>query len=81
MRLKCVARYRSSLGTFEAGQIIDGNDDMLGVLLRDSPGSFKVDGITAPAPEPEAPDLSAISEETATGLTVPDRRMRGGRRR
>ena len=29
-------------------------------------------------PEPE-PDLSAMSEETATGLVVPDRKMRGGK--
>ena len=71
MRLKCVSRYRSSLGVFEAGQIIDGRDEELGALLRDSPGSFKV--------VKNGPDLSHISEELPTGLTVPDRRMRGGR--
>ncbi len=81
MRLVCVSRYRSAYGEYEAGQDVDVTDDVAGLLLRDSPGSFKI-----PAPDkPKAvePPLAetAMSTETATGLTAPDRRARGGRRR
>lgn len=75
MRLICIGRYSSSLGTFGPGQVVDGRDELLEELLRDSRGSFRVDG---PA---SAPDLSAMSEELPTGLVAADRRMRGGRRR
>lgn len=79
MKLKCVSRYSSSVGTFEPGQVIDVNNADAAFLLRDSPQSFEEEG---QAPEVmEALDLSAMSTETATGLIVPDRRMRGGRKR
>ena len=76
MRLICIARYNSSLGSFGVGQVVDGKQELLKELLRDSPGSFRIDGSVL-----VAPDLSAISEELPTGIVAPDRRMRGGRRR
>ena len=85
MRLVCTGRYRSALGDYNEGQDVDVTDDVAGLLLRDSPGSFKI-----PTPEkPElAPALEAASEaidgmstETETGLTAPDRRAGGGRKR
>ena len=93
MRLVCVSRYKSSLGSFVEGQDVDVNDERAGQLLRDSPGSF-VPAVINPEPDPERvepepdpervepePDLSAMSTETETGITAPDRRARGGRRR
>ena len=84
MRLVCVSRYKSSLGSFVEGQDVDVNDELGGLLLRDSPGSF-VPAVINPEPDPERvepePDLSAMSTETETGITAPDRRARGGRRR
>ncbi len=84
MRLVCTGRYRSALGDYSEGQDVDVTDDVAGLLLRDSPGSFKI-------PTPEKPDNSdsvysplteaAMSTETQTGLTAPDRRARGGRKR
>ena len=69
--LRVVGRYRSSLGSYEAGQELHLDDEAAAALLRDSAGSF----------ESVVPDLSAMSAETATGLKVPDRRFRGGVRR
>jgi hypothetical protein len=75
-------RYRSSLGSYEAGQELHLDEETAALLLRDSPGTFTVKGepVVEPEPEPE-PDLSAMSTETETGLVVPDRRARGGKKR
>ena len=79
MILICVSRYRSSLGSYEPGQEIHLTDEEGALLRRTSPGSFREIGLE---PElPEEPDLSAVSAETETGLVVPDRRQRGGRKR
>lgn len=82
MRVKCVSPYTSNFGTFKVGQIIDVSDYMGGVLLRDSPGSF-VEIRPNPQEEraPEAEQVGAMSEETATGIVAPDRRQRRGRSR
>ena len=77
MKLKCLAPYESGVGRFRPGQVIEESDEVCEFLLRDSPGTFEAIEV----PIESAPDLGAISEETATGLVVPDRRMRGGRRR
>ena len=93
--LKVVSRYSSGLGSFEPGQVLELTDEQAALLLRDSPGSFVAAG-TAVRPAPPAatstpePDededdtfdpTGAMSTETATGLTAPDRRGRGGSRR
>ena len=62
MRLVCVSRYRSSLGSFTEGQDVDVNEDVAEFLLRDSPGSFRREG--EPAPERvDVVDESALVEE------------------
>jgi hypothetical protein len=79
MKLRCIHPYRSWYGTFVPGDTIEGDDETLERLRRDSPGSFEViDPALAPDPPP---DLDAMSTETATGLVTPDRRHRGGRKR
>lgn len=73
MRLRCVARYSSSLGQWKPGQEFDINDALGQRLLRDSPGSF------------EQPDVASRvaehTEPTATDVQAPDRQARGGRKR
>lgn len=86
MKLVCVSAYSSSAGAFKKGQIIEDSDAKCEFLLRDSPSSFEVEGApkvkeALPEIEPETPDLSAMSTETATGVVAPDRRARGGGRR
>ncbi len=73
MILKCVADYSSELGTYRKGEKTDDlSDEQASLLMRDSPGSF----------EPVKPrKVKDVSEETASGMSVPDRRARGGRRR
>lgn len=79
MVIVVISRYRSGDVEYAPGQVLHLSDGEAELLLRDSPGSFR------PA-EPEEEnartvDLSAVSDETATGIDVPDRRMRGGRKR
>lgn len=79
MRLLCLHDYAAFANgerlSYRKGQTIDVSDLLGTWLLVDSPGSFEV----RTAGLDEAVD--EIAEETPTGLTVPDRRMRGGRRR
>ena len=72
IKLLCTGNYHSAVGSFKAGQQVELADNVAEFLLRDSPGSFEVIATE--------PDLGNIitSAETATGLTVPDRRARGG---
>jgi hypothetical protein len=79
MRLICVSRYRSGYGSYEPGQDVDVTEEVAGLLLRDSPGSFKIPTPDKPVEEPLTE--AAMSTETQTGLTAPDRRARGGRKR
>ena len=65
MRLRVTGDYRSSLGEYRAGQVVEVSDATGELLMRDSPGSFRPD--------------EAMSSETATGLIASDRRARGGR--
>ena len=81
MKLRCVSRYSSHLGTFEPGQVFDVADKIGGELQRSSPGSFELYVVPIVAEETPAPDLSAMSTETETNIKAPDRRARGGRRR
>lgn len=82
--IRCVSAYRSDTGgEWPAGKADVVSDELAAYLLRDSPSSFE---LVQAKPEPsetvsDEPGLDAISTETATGLTVPDRRARGGRRR
>lgn len=43
MRLKCVSDYRSDAGEWKKGQAVDVSESIAEFLLRDSPGSFKVE--------------------------------------
>ena len=85
MRLICTGRYSSGLGAYVEGQDVDVTDDVAGLLLSDSPGSFKIPTpekkLKLAVPEPKPDTSGAMSTETATGITAPDRRARGGRRR
>ena len=95
--LRVLGRYTSARGgPFEPGQMLELSDDDAAWYLRDSPGSFAPAGSAAAlapppvaaAPADEADDdeddfdpTGAMSTVTASGLVVPDRRGRGGRRR
>ena len=94
--IKVLGRYRSSFGSFEVGQVLELPDEDAGWLLRDSPGSFRLVGSAEQTPDPPGPasiddeedgedddfdPTGAMSTQTASGLVVPDRRGRGGRRR
>ena len=87
MKLRCVSRYRSDLGSFKPGEVFDVPDDIAGHIMRSSPESFEIvqpelpKSPVAKEPVETRPDLSAMSEATETGIVAPDRRMRGGRRR
>lgn len=89
MRITCIGRYRSSAGSYDPGQAVDVSDEMAEFLLRDSPTSFqRIEDASSDAPAEAVvgdsaaePDLSAMSTETATGFTAPDRRARGGSKR
>ena len=81
MRLICTGRYRSSLGSYESGQDVDVTDEVAGLLLSDSPGSFKIPTPDKAKPVEEPLTEAAMSTETATGIVAPDRKARGGRKR
>ena len=85
MRLRCVSRYSSALGSFKPGELLDLKDAEGAYLLRDSPGSFEEvierEDPLEEATEQVAEKLAAMSTETETGIVAPDRRMRGGKKR
>ena len=89
MRLRAKSNYRSGWGEWRAGKEDTVSDEDGAFLLRDSPGTFEVvregqgEGRQGEEGQEEQADerLTAMSTETMTGLTVPDRRYRGGRRR
>ena len=86
MRLRARNNYRSGWGQWVQGKMDDVTDEDGAFLLRDSPGTFEViDALEGQGrqegQEAEAERLGAMSTETMTGLVVPDRRSRGGRRR
>lgn len=91
MILRCVGRYRSSAGAWNEGDEIHCTEEFGAFLLRDAPTSFVVNEVPASEtvgdsaavdlPVAEPPDLSAMSTETQSGLVVPDRRARGGKKR
>lgn len=87
MRLYCVSRYRSSLGTFTAGEEVDVTDDVAELLMRDSPGSFSLDR-KPPSPTPKAAPAEEATEpeptietEHAAGTTTHVRPQRRGEQR
>ena len=67
-----VARGGDSTVEFAAGQEVDVSDVLGEFLLRDSPGTFRL---------VKSGNLEAVSTETQTGITAPDRRARGGQSR
>lgn len=92
MILKCVGRYRSSAGEWNEGDELHCTAEYGAFLLRDAPTSFVVvDEVPASETKGEpatgrssvtgSPDLAAMSTETQSGLVVPDRRARGGKKR
>ncbi len=86
MKIICTSRFRGEadngeLFDFMPGQEVNVTEDVAAHLLHRCPGSFELP-VTVEPPEPEPkPDTSAMSTETATGLTTLDRRARGGKRR
>jgi hypothetical protein len=80
MKLKCVSSFSNHEHSFEAGQEVNVSDEEAALLLRCSRESFNIPTPEKPEPAP-VPDTSAMSTETQTGLTAPDRRARGGRKR
>ena len=94
MRLTCISAYRTQSVAYVKGQAVDVNNEEGERLLRDSPGSFRKGDPDHTADvrknAPDEPDAgaddteaktAAISAETETGITAPDRRSRGGRKR
>ena len=84
MRLMAKSGYRSAWGEWPKGKTDEVSDEVGAFLLRDSPGTFEVlDGQEEQGREAEGIEerLNAMSTETQTGLTAPDRRARGGRKR
>lgn len=90
MKLVCISRFKGEgeggeLFDFEPGQDVNVTDEVAQHLLHRSPDSFKIPAPdkTKPVLEPIEPALTAaaMSTETQTGLTAPDRRARGGRKR
>jgi len=55
--LRCVSRYKSSLGAFQPGDVVT-SPELAYALLADSPGSFE--DATEPAPNPVA--VAALEE-------------------
>lgn len=74
--LDVLGRYRSSLGEWEAGGEVHCSEDEADALLRDSPGSFAVQGSK---PKPAAKKVGRST--TTTGVAASDRRARGGTKR
>ena len=82
MKLRAKSVYRSSWGEWPKGKTDTVGDEVGEFLLRDSPGTFEVlDGQEEQGREEVEERLGAMSTETQTGLVVPDRRARGGKRR
>ena len=85
MRLTCISSFRAGPVSYEVGQAIDVSDEEGAYLLRCSPSSFRTGGTDRTAEvrkqAPDEPDTSAMSTETQTGITAPDRRARGGAKR
>ena len=82
MKLRAKSDYRSSWGEWAKGRTDTVSDEVGAFLLRDSPGTFEVlDGQEEQGREEVEERLGAMSAETQTGLVVPDRRARGGKRR
>lgn len=48
MRLVCISNYRNGDESFQKGAILDVSDSVGEFLLRDSPGSFRVESEAKP---------------------------------
>lgn len=70
--IRCISHYRNGLDEWTAGKEENVGDEQAAFLLADSPGSFVLAA-------DEAPSGSDNVTTTATGITAPDRRARGGR--
>ena len=82
MKLRAKSDYRSSWGEWPKDKTDTVSDEVGAFLLRDSPGTFEaLDGQEEQGREEIEERLGAMSTETQTGLVVPDRRARGGKRR
>ncbi len=68
MKITCLRNYNSPAVNYKVGQEIDLDDTRAQFLLVNAPRHFEI-------------DLTAMSTKTATGLVVPDRMARGGRKR
>lgn len=75
--LRVQSRYRAGRVEYQPGQVLHFPDVEGKRLLRDSPESFTIVDEEA---EPDPERVTAMSTQTA-GDFVPDRRVRGGRKR
>lgn len=73
MRLYCISRYRSAIGSWEPGTEIDVKDETAELLLRDSPGSFSFD----PPPAVKA-EKAEVERATVAGVDALARPQRKG---
>jgi len=54
--LQCISPYKSSLGAYQPGDMIDA-PELEAALLHDSPGSFAVHNVIEVTAAPEAPEV------------------------
>lgn len=64
--LRCVSRYKSSLGAFAPGDIVEAAE-LEAALLTDSPLSFESVGIEVVTTAPEAPPEDKIVRRRKNG--------------
>jgi len=82
MKLRVKSRYSSSLGSYQAGDVVDVDDAIAALIQRDSPGSFEPAG--PPPSNPEPKNISPADVErnpTVSDQVVPDRRYKSGYKR
>lgn len=72
--LRCVRDYKSGSGKFQAGDIIDRDEDFEAWLLRDCPGAFEVLDVTPPM---EVHIVAEEAPEQSKAILSP--RKRGGK--
>ena len=81
MKLRAKSDYRSSWGEWAKGKTDTVSEEVGAFLLRDSRKTFEVLDGQEEQGWKEEEGLGAMSTLTQTGLVVPDRRARGGKRR
>lgn len=63
MRLLCISDYRSDVGDYREGAVLDVSDSIGEYLMRDSPGSFVAED------EPKAEKVASVDRQQKAGRT------------